>query len=361
MWRPRRRAAVVAIVACGSAAAAALTLQSALARGVSHYSQGIYKITVTFPDRSGNATTASEWVSLANGTWRAELENQTFISSDDSYVVVDHDSGSVYHRTGSPSFMHDLHDRPEGVVALDAYLVRDPTLADHGLHLRVGKDAAGKTRLDVLDDDGKQAFGVVIDGRVSDETAAAAHLLDTAPVQPQVTDTELRVGVPPRGDVRAYWFGPATATWHASAAAEHWLSRTAAQVAAGMSRRSEGDVHVTFYERPGARVTSAEPGLRNRPDGELQVSSEPIGSAHAQALLDAFNGTNGDETYPAWPRTTITLADGEQAVVVPNQFDGTGAVRPGFFVITDATLVSVSGDVETDAIGRLAAMLRPLA
>jgi hypothetical protein len=90
------------------------------------------------------------------------------------------------------------------------------------------------------------------------------------------------------------------------------------------------------------------------------VTNEPLDSAHAQGLVQAFNGTNGDQTYTAWPRSSITLANGEPAVVVPDQFDGTGPIRSGFFVMTTSTLVSVSGDIAEGDIPAMAAKLRPL-
>jgi len=127
-----------------------------------------------------------------------------------------------------------------------------------------------------------------------------------------------------------------------------------------MGPRGEGTVDVTFYEQPGVQATGAQPGLLKRPDGELQVTSEAIDSAHAQGLVAAFNGANGDQTYPAWPRSPIRLADGQAAVVVPDQFDGDGPVRTGFFVIAGATLVHVSGDVAAADIPELAAKLKPL-
>jgi hypothetical protein len=340
--------------------AAALTLPSAFAGATTSYNEDIYKITVTPPASTGDPATVPEWVSLATGTWREDVENQSLISSDGSYVVIDNATGSVYHRSGSTSFMGPLHAAPEGVLALRAYLKGDPGLANRGLHLVVGTDSSGKTRLDAVDASGKPAFSTTIDGRVSDEDAAAAHLLDTSPVQPQVTDTELTVGEAPSDGVVAYWFGRSVGTWHAAAAAQHTRVRTPAQIAAGMSARGEAQVYETLYEQPGITVTSAQPGLLTRPKGELQVTNEPLTSAHAQGLVDAFNGKNGDENYPPWPRSKITLADGEQATVVPDQFDGTGPIRSGFFVITGTTLISVSGDVAAADISTMAAKLTPL-
>jgi hypothetical protein len=345
------------VLGAGGAMAAALTLPPAFAGPSVHYTQEIYQVTVTAPEGRGPV---SEWASLVGGTWRADVDDQTIISSDASYVVIDSESGSVYHRVGAPPFMGDLHEAPDGVLALRAYLEGDPALARRGLHLGVGKDSAGKTTLAALDSAGRTAFSVTIERRVSDEDAAAAHLLDVDPIRPQTTDTGVAVGRAPTNGVKAYWFGRAIGTLHAAAAAEHSRVRSEAQIAAGVTARADARVHVTFYERPGTDVTGAQPGLLQRPDGELQVSSEPVDSAHAQGLIAAFDGTNGDETYPVWPRSAVTLADGEQAVLVLDRFDGDGATRAGFYVITPTTLVFVSGEIAAAEVADLAAKLRPL-
>lgn len=202
--------------------------------------------------------------------------------------------------------------------------------------------------------------GVTVNERISDQTAAAAQLLDTSPAQADVTDTDLGVGQAP-ADVTGYWFGRSAGGWHVAAAAEHSRVRTAAQVSAGTTTRGEIRAYVAFYEPAGKSTTSAQPGTgAPRPDGELQVTSEAIGTAHAQGLIASFNGTNGDASYPAWPRFNVTLPDGEAAVVVPDQSEGTGSVRNGFYVMTPSTLVSVSGGITVDSIQSLAATLRPL-
>jgi hypothetical protein len=108
------------------------------------------------------------------------------------------------------------------------------------------------------------------------------------------------------------------------------------------------------------KTTSVQPGVLSRPDGELQVVSEPVTSAHVQGLIDAFNGKNGDKTYTPWPRSTVTLANGEQATLVPSQFDGDGPTRDSFFVIINSTLLQVTGDVALADIQEFAAKLRPL-
>jgi hypothetical protein len=184
-------------------------------------------------------------------TWQADLDDQTFVASADSDVIVDHGSGTVYRRTGPPSFMGDLGQPPDGVLALRAHLKGDTTLQQRGLHLRVGKDQAGHVKLDVLDASDKQVMAVTVDGRVSDQAAAAAHLLDANPAQVLVRDTAMAVGKAPSSGPTAYWFGPTVAIWHAAAAAAHSRVRTPEQVMSGQGARAESDVVVTAYEHAG--------------------------------------------------------------------------------------------------------------
>lgn len=358
MGKPTKRASVTAAIAVAAVAGLAL-LSSAVAGPSASYNRGIYKLTVTSPADSGGTPT-TEWVSLSDGTWQADLDDQTFVANADSYVIVDHASGTVYRRTGPPSFMGDLGQAPDGVLALRAHLKGDTALQQRGLHLRVGRDQAGRVKLNVLDAADKEVLAVTVDGQVSDQDAAAARLLEVNPSQVHVRDAALPVGKAPSNGPVAYWFGPAVANWHAAAAAAHSRIRTPEQVMSGQGSRAESNAVVTLYERPGVKTTSAQPGVLSRPDGELQIVSEPVASAHAQGLIDAFNGKNGDETYAPWPRSTLTLASGEQATVVPSQFDGGGPSREAFFVITSTTLVQISGDVALSDIPGLAAQLRRL-
>jgi len=338
---------------------AAVILPGAFAGRTETFNQDIYKITFTSNEASGSVP---EWVSLATGTWRAEREDQTFIASNDSYVVIDEKTGSIYHRAGSPPFIGTLSDAPDGVLALRAHLKEDPTLSNRGFTLRVSKNNGGKTTLDAVDGSGRVAFSVTVDARISDEDADAARLFDTRPVRPDVTDTELAVGQVPSNGVTAYWFGRTTGgNLRAAAAVQHTRIRTEAEIAAGIGPRGDARAYVILYERPGIAATSAHPGERRRPPGELQVASEPVSSAHAQGLTDAINGKNGDETYPPWPRSTVTLPDGQAATVVPSQFEGDGPTRDGFFVITPTTLVSVSGEFAVGEMPSIAATLRPVA
>ena len=247
----RAKLLVIFAVAGGGAVAATLTLSTAFVGQTASYRQNIYKITSVSSDQRGDKISVSEWVSLATGTWRVDFENQTYISSEDSYVVIDNETGSVYHRTGLPSFMGDLHTAPDGVLALRAHFKGDSTLPNLGFHLAVGENGDGKTTLSALDTNGKQAFRVTIGDRVTDEEAQAIDILDTQPSKPEVVDTEFAVGQAPFTNTNAYWFGRAVGKWHVIAAAEHKRVRTPAEIAGGMGPRGEAQAYVTFYELQG--------------------------------------------------------------------------------------------------------------
>ena len=48
-----------------------------------------------------------------------------------------------------------------------------------------------------------------------------------------------------------------------------------------MNARGESEAQVTVYEDPGVTASSVQPGVSQRPEGELQVTNEPVSSAHA--------------------------------------------------------------------------------
>lgn len=195
---------------------------------------------------------------------------------------------------------------------------------------------------------------------MSDQEAARTKLFSAVPAN--VSDGQLPIGRPPTVPVRAYWLGRAIDGKNAVAAAQHERHRSAQEVAGGMNARGESEVQVTLYENPGVTASSVQPGVSDRPAGELQVVNEPVTSAHAQAFIAALNGRNGDATYAPWPRTTVKLADGESVDVVADHFDadnGSG-IATGFTVLTATTLVHVGGSVPFSAIPGLAGRLVPL-
>jgi hypothetical protein len=61
-----------------------------------------------------------------------------------------------------------------------------------------------------------------------------------------------------------------------------------------------------------------------------------------------------------WPRETVQLANGEQAVVIADRADGIGRIRAGFTVITETTLINVVAPIAVADIAALARQLRPL-
>jgi hypothetical protein len=352
-----RKITVVAAVAVAGAVVAGATHLAASAGQSTTYKREIYKLVYTDPSAKA---TINEWASLATGVWREDVDDQSFIADSGSYAVIDHDSGSVYRRTGSPDFIGVLNETPTGVLALKAYLKGDTTLSNHGIQVAASTMANGKTKLTATDAQGQVAFYATIEGKLSDEEAESSHVLEAAPVAPQVVDREMAVGNGSPAGIRAWWLGRTFNGLHVQTGVEHVRGRTAQEVASGMSDR--GDVHtvVLLYERPGQQVTSATPGPSHAPAGEVQVSSEPLNTGHAQALVRAFNGTNGDETYPAFPRTAVALANGEAADAIPDLFEGDTSARHGFFVVTADSLISVNGDFSVDDLGKVAAQLRPM-
>jgi hypothetical protein len=91
---------------------------------------------------------------------------------------------------------------------------------------------------------------VTVEGRVSDEEAAAAQLLDTNPAQVHMTDRALAVGQAPASAITGYWPGPSVANWHAAAAAQQSRTRTPEQIAAGMNARGESQVNRDTLRAP---------------------------------------------------------------------------------------------------------------
>jgi hypothetical protein len=358
----KRRTALLAVgTITPVAVAAAVLLPQALAGRSTTFKGRIYQLTY----KVGKDAPISVFASLASGAWREELGDETRISARGSYDIVDRQTGDIYHRLGSPRFMGFLQTPPPAVDLLRTYLaghsvLRARTFALSGSRpLRLLVRRTPKLELRAVRA-GKALFTVTVDRRINDQAAAKMDLFSAQPAN--VSDGELPVGGPPTVPVRAYWFGRSIDGKNAVAAAQHERRRSAREIAGGMNARGESEAQVTVYEDPGVTASSVQPGVSQRPDGELQVTNEPVSSAHAQAFIAALNGRNGDETYPAWPRTTVKLADGESAELVPDRFDGDNGshVATGFTVLTATTLVHVSGSVAFSAIQEMASRLLPL-
>jgi hypothetical protein len=357
MSRTQKKALAIGAAVIALAAACALFLPQALAGKRATYSDRVYELSY---QAKGDAP-MTVYVSLATGAWRQEMGEETRISGAGSYEIINRDLGNVYRRVGTPKFMGFLQAAPTAAAALRAYEASGQRssfpLAERGRALRM---QAQGNELRATTPSGQTAFTMAIVRKVSDQDAREMQLF--AQVRPTVADVELAVGQAPSLPVRGYWFGPTVSGKVAAAAAQHMRRRTATEIAGGMNARGESTTQITLYELPGTTATSAEPGIAAQPAGEWQVSSEPLDSAHAQLLVRAMNGHNGDASYPAWPRTTIELANGERATVVADHFDADGGsgLTSGFSVLTATTFVHVNGSVPTDAVAGLAAQLRPL-
>jgi hypothetical protein len=356
MSRMQKKAAAIGAAAV-LAAACAVFLPQALAGKRATYSERVYELSY----RAKGDASMTVYVSLKTGAWRQELGSETRISGAGSYEIINHDIGNVYRRVGSPKFMGFLQAAPTSAATLRAYQASGQRasfpLTERGrkLSLQVRGD-----ELQATTDAGRTAFTMTIVGKVSDQDAREMRLFTQ--VRPTVADVELPVGKAASLPVRGYWFGPTVSGKVAAAAAQHMRRRTATEIAGGMNARGDSTTQVTVYELPGTTATSVEPGIAAQPDGEWQISSEPIASAHARLLIRAMNGHNGDATYPAWPRTTVELANGERATVVADRFEANGGsgLTTGFSVLTESTLVHLNGSVPADAVASLAAQLRPL-
>jgi hypothetical protein len=343
------------------AVAVALVLPQAFAGRPTSFEARIYQLTYTV----GDDAPITVFASLASGAWREELGDETRISTAGSYEIVDRQTGGVYHRSGSARFMGFLQSPPPAVTALRTYLSGRAVLRGRALALRgstpvrLEAKRGRKVELRAIRA-GKVLFTVTVDRHVSDQAAAKLHLFSARPAN--VSDGQLPIGRPPTVPVRAYWFGRSISGRNAVAAAQHERHRGADEIAGGMNARGESEAQVTLYEDPGVTASSVQPGVSERPAGEMQVVNEPVSSAHAQGFIAALNGQNGDQAYAAWPRTTVKLADGESVDVVADRFDaddGSG-IATGFTVLTATTLVHVSGSVPFNAIPDLASRLLPL-
>jgi hypothetical protein len=334
--------ALLATVACGA------TQADPAAQPQSR--DGVYRLLVRAVDAPGTRT---EWIDVESGAWRIEEGEETAIFTGDSYVTMSALDG-VAVRTGSSAYLGSLADRAVSRPALASYLA--DAAKDAGVE--VSATTSGKTELQFRA--GAIPLKATIAERITAAEAAKRDLF-TVPANPRTMATEVPVGVAASIPVRAYWFGPSVDGRDAVTAVEHFTPLTDELLSSpGWGRRDGAIVHETFYELPSAEgKSSALPG-QSAPDGEIMVVSQPLRAPVAQAAIDAYNGTNGDLEYEPWPRQTVTLANGEQAVLIPDRGEGTGRVRAFFAVITATTLVNVVAPVATEDMAALAQQLRPL-
>lgn len=334
---------------------AALTLVL-VACGQTHEGSGaappadvVYRLSLRALDGPGKRT---EWVDPRTGRWRIEQEGETIIFTGDSYVTVSESDGIAV-RTGSPAYLGFLVERAISRRPLRSYVAGRAQAS--GVDV---KSVDGKTRLKFRS--GHSVVAATIEETLSVADAESQGLF-SIPGPVRSTAREAPVGVASALPVRAYWLGPAAKGRTAVFATEHLTPLTEELLRSpGWSERDEAVVHSTFYELPSAGgKSSALPGQEG-PEGEIRVVSQPIAAVVSQVAIQAYNGRNGDVEYEPWPRETVTLASGEEAVVIPDRADGIGRIRTGFAVITESTLINVVGPIAVKDMAALARRLRPL-
>lgn len=317
----------------------------------------VYKLSVRAVV-DGRVSENTEWVAPSSGAWRLEAGEFVYVHFGPFYFVRDTIEGLAYLRSGSPSFLGSLRKMSLGAEPLRAY-ISGRKLNIPGARLRVGRSARGKTELHVTRS-GREVVRVRIEQRVTQAEAQRLKLFEITSDSLKNTEREVGPGQAPTLPVQAYWFGPQVDGASAVTSMERRKELLPKERAQGLPAHSEVTAYITLYVPPSAGgKSSAIPGQIG-PEGEVKVVSQPVDSAHAQRAIEALNGKNGELSYPPFKRFDVTLANGEQAVVIPDQFEGTRAVRTGFYVITDTTFVYVSGSFSEQGISQLASALRPV-
>jgi hypothetical protein len=309
----------------------------------------VYRLSLHALNGPGKRT---EWVHPQTGRWRIEQAGETIIFTGDSYVTVSETDG-VAVRTGSPAYLAYLVERALSRRPLHSYIAGRAQADGVGV-----ETSNGKTQLEFRS--GHSVVVATIEETLSPADAESQGLF-SIPSPVRTTSRETTVGVAASLPVRAYWLGPAVEGRTPVFATEHFTPLTDEMLRSpGWSERDEAIVHSTFYELPSARgKSSALPGQEG-PEGEIRVVSQPITAVVSQVAIQAYNGRNGNFKYKPWPRLTVQLANGEQAVVIPDRADGIGRIRAGFAVITETTLINVVGSIAIADIAALARQLRPL-
>jgi hypothetical protein len=298
----------------------------------------VYYVRIANNDPSSGKT---EWVAPALGAYRYQDKDFVFIFDGVRQQTLDKKYGSTTVTSGA-AVVSQLRAASAGLVPLQlASAFRRP--ASTSISIRRGVSKNGHMQLEVFDRTGKRIYGIEILRRISLRSAKARHLFAIAK-RPNNFQRDIRPTAATTLPIQAYWFGQGTSGYMAQTAAEVQRLRTPAQIAAGSPPQADQLVYLVIYQDAKQR--------------DMQVSSTPVDSAYASHFIAALNGTNGDGTYPAWPRSTVHLAGGETADVVPHQFDGTGDTRNGFSVITNTTLINVSGEFSLAQINGLAERLQ---
>jgi hypothetical protein len=341
-----------------TAMAVALSACGADSRDVRSPAHGVGSGAVQRVSVTGSAVTGTtprrEWIDVQSGRWRIEDGGRTRIFRGNEYIVLDDIFGASV-RTGSEAFLGYIRSLAVSRDAVEHYVAGKAKA--HGISVENADD--GKTVLRFRR--GGHVFVATIEETLTDTEAGTLGLF-TVPSDQEVTTraTEVVPGRRPSLPVQAYWFGNEIEGRQAVTAIEHSSLVTPELLARGLSPKDEARAYLLFYELPSARnQTSAFPGQR-APTGEIQVANQPIDLPAAQGAIDAFNGINGDQRYSAWPRTQVTLANGEPAVVIPDLADGNETMRSSFAVVTDTTLINVIGRFDLTEIPLIAKQLRPV-
>jgi hypothetical protein len=294
----------------------------------------------------GESDVVTEWIDISSNRWRLVMGNRTVVFTGVDYVTLHGPQG--YLRRGSLEFIGSLSVGAPAVSEIREKLTsqtatREPGAVILSFETPDGTKVEARTTdaISASEADARGLFAIPADGITT-------------------TAVEVEPGTPTSLPVSAYWFGNSLDSHAPVTAVEHQTKLTEAMKAEGWSDRDETIDYVVFYELASAAGRSSALPDQEQPAGEIQVSSKPIDLPAAQGAIDAANGQNGDLTYEPWPRTTIKLASGEEATVIPDVGEGSGTVRAGFLVITPSALVTVTGSFRLDQIPEIASRLKPL-
>jgi hypothetical protein len=263
--------------------------------------------------RSQHCRREGEQVELATPTNRAVISPESWGPNAGAWV-----------RAGSKEFVHGPLWPPCAALAL-------------------AEDAVGEARLRWK---GRELTAAV-EERISAEEATARPLFAFDESAIRSYDVERALASAPPG-MRAYWLGRSVAGRVAVRAIEHFDGYRPSAPARYLFVTYELAAHVDGGW--------SLPGNRSQPPGELQVASQAIGEKLARRTMRHFEDAH--RRY-GWRRYQVALRNGERAVVYPNRGEGDDPVI-GFQVVTERTLIGVSGSFELDEIPRLAELLRPL-
>lgn len=324
-------------------------------------SDNVYKVEVTL--RIGRGIERwTEWIAPGRGAWRMQgAGKETIVFDGQRRYALTRLGQGTYVRAGSRRFLSYLAERSLSIPAVRAYVSGASEINAHSLreNKSVWVRRTAPREFELRYKGSGMRVRAMVARRISASQAERLRLFVIPERDVISAATERPVGARPALPIRAYWFGPSIASRVAETTVEHRLALP------NTSPRRNVSAYMVFYELPAALgATTAYPGVAP-PEGELQVVSLPIDSAAAQGAIAAFNGRNGDVTYPPWPRFTVDSPNGETLTVVPDHADAapTGNASfeySSFSVITPTTLVSVVGPLTLSEIRGLAAQLRPI-